>query len=419
MKHKRLWLAMLFTVSAVAKPAAGNETPPADNDLSLYHRTQAWFSDLLLDLGADGQFTPEKGIDWSVMPGPFYTPEKKLGVGVSAIGLYLPDLNDQVSQPSAVTLNGFASINGAYGLSVSNASYLQRDTYRLYFNAEVIDSPDIFYGVGIDAGQYNPRVDYTRRAYSVSMEGKRKIFPSTYFGLGAQFTRTEASDGSVNTGAENTRIAASSSVNGNSDIAYRDAADMSAMTAFPHKQSHIGLKASLTYDSRDFALNASSGRLVQIEYFYFDQALGSDHDFERIKLNYSDYLTLKGIPGMPGIVAWQVRLESNRGDVSWDQMALLGGADALRGYEQGHYRDRNMLLSQVEYRRPLGGRHGMVYWLGGGTLASDFSELGQDKWLYSAGVGYRFEIKQRVNLRLDMGFGNDQSGFYFSINEAF
>ncbi|MDF4386619.1 hypothetical protein P3452_23640, partial [Vibrio parahaemolyticus] len=138
--------------------------------------------------------------------------------------------------------------------------------------------------------------------------------------------------------------------------------------------------------------------------------------FERVRINYSDYRSLSSIPG---VLAWQIRSESNFGDVSWDQMAMLGGADALRGYEQGQYRGRNMLISQVEYRQPLSGRHGMVYWLGAGTLAEEFDQLGQDEWLYSVGVGYRFEIKQRVNLRLDIGFGNDQSGFYFAINEAF
>ncbi|WP_239685843.1 hypothetical protein [Photobacterium swingsii] len=78
-----------------------------------------------------------------------------------------------------------------------------------------------------------------------------------------------------------------------------------------------------------------------------------------------------------------------------------------------------MLLSQVEYRQPLSGRHGMVYWVGAGTLSNQLDELGQEKWLTTVGVGYRFEIKERVNLRLDMGFGNGESGFYFAINEAF
>lgn len=365
-------------------------------ELTAYQRYQQWLDGMLLELGADGDFNPEKGIDWSVMPGPFYTPEKKFGIGVSAVGLYMPDMNDTVSQPSSITINGFGSINGAYGVAIRNANYLKNDKYRLFFDAELMDSPDIFYGVGVDAGMNNERVDYDRRTYSGSVTGMVRVLPYTYLGMGFELSRNEAS----NVEQENT------------DTPWIGA----DIANFPDTQRNVGGMISLTYDSRDFALNASKGRLIQLEYQRFDTALGSDNDFERVRLNYSDYHSLSVIPG---VLAWQARVESNFGDVKWDQMALLGGAEALRGYEQGHYRDRNMFISQVEYRQPLSGRHGMVYWVGGGTLAEEFDQLGDDKWLYSVGAGYRFEIKQRVNLRLDMGFGNDQSGFYFAINEAF
>ena len=39
--------------------------------------------------------------------------------------------------------------------------------------------------------------------------------------------------------------------------------------------------------------------------------------------------------------------------------------------------------------------------------------------LPSAGVGYRFEFKPRVNVRLDYGIGKGSSGFYFQVGEAF
>ncbi|MGF1683853.1 BamA/TamA family outer membrane protein [Photobacterium minamisatsumaniensis] len=368
----------------------------ADQDLTPYQRYQQWLNNMLLELGADGQFNPDKGVDWSVMPGPFYTPEKEFGIGVSAVGLYLPDLNDTVSQPSSITINGFGSINGAYGVAVSNSNYLKQDKYRVFVNAEIMDSPDIFYGVGVQAGRNNSRVDYDRRTYAASMTGLVQVLPNTYIGGGFEASRNEASK-------------VKQQESDNSWIG-QDIAD------FPEKQYNAGMMLTVSYDSRDFALNASEGRLVQLEYHNFNTAFGSDNDFERVGLNYSEYYSLSAIPG---VLAWQTRFESNFGDVSWDQMALLGGAEALRGYEQGHYRDKNMLLSQIEYRQPLSGRHGMVYWLGAGTLADEFDELGQEKWLTSVGIGYRFEIKQRVNLRLDMGFGNDQSGFYFAINEAF
>ncbi|MGY0615977.1 BamA/TamA family outer membrane protein [Vibrio sp. FJH11] len=378
------------TFAAIAEPEA------AKQELTMHEQYQVWLEDLLLELGADGQFDPTKGVDWSVMPGPFYTPEKKFGIGVSAVGLYKPDINDTDSQPSSITINGFGSINGAYGVAINNANYLINDRYRLFVGAELTNSPDVFHGFGVDAGMHNERVNYDRQSYSASITGMARVLPYTYLGLGLSFSHNEAS----NAKQEET----------NTPWIGDD------LALFPETQRNVGALLSLTYDSRDFALNASKGRLIELEYHHFSTELGSDNDFERIKLNYSDYHNLSTIPG---VLAWQVRAESNSGDVSWDQMVMLGGAEVLRGYEQGQYRDRNMLISQMEYRQPLSGRHGMVYWLGAGTLAEEFDQLGQDKWLYSIGVGYRFEIKQRVNLRLDMGFGNDQSGFYFAINEAF
>ena len=35
------------------------------------------------------------------------------------------------------------------------------------------------------------------------------------------------------------------------------------------------------------------------------------------------------------------------------------------------------------------------------------------------GVGLRWELKKRVNVRLDYGFGKKTSGFLLSLNEAF
>ncbi|KHT61898.1 membrane protein [Photobacterium gaetbulicola] len=393
---KILYFACLVLPVASVAAQTEQEAVQHEPELTAYQRYQQWLDGMLLELGADGGFNPEKGVDWSVMPGPFYTPEKKFGIGVSAVGLYMPDMKDTTSQPSSITLNGFGSINGAYGVAIRNANYLKNDKYRLFIDAELMDSPDIFYGIGVAAGKNNERVDYDRRTYSGSVTGMVRVLPYTYLGMGVELSRNEAS------GAKQEQT----------DIPWVGA----DIANFPETQRNVGGMISLTYDSRDFALNASTGQLIQLEYHNFNTALGSDNDFERISLNYSGYRSLSVISG---VLAWQARVESNIGDVKWDQMALLGGAEALRGYEQGHFRDRNMFLSQAEYRQPLSGRHGMVYWVGAGTLAEEFDQLGDEDWLYSVGVGYRFEIKQRVNLRLDMGFGNDQSGFYFAINEAF
>ncbi len=72
----------------------------------------------LQHLGASDKFDASKGIDWGVMPGPFYTPELGLGIGTAVVGLYRPDPQDTTSQNSTLTLSGYASSTGAFGLSV-------------------------------------------------------------------------------------------------------------------------------------------------------------------------------------------------------------------------------------------------------------------------------------------------------------
>lgn len=77
----------------------------------------------LQHLGASDKFDASKGIDWGVMPGPFYTPELGLGIGTAVVGLYRPDPQDTTSQNSTLTLSGYASSTGAFGLSVKNYTF--------------------------------------------------------------------------------------------------------------------------------------------------------------------------------------------------------------------------------------------------------------------------------------------------------
>jgi len=63
----------------------------------------------------------------------------------------------------------------------------------------------------------------------------------------------------------------------------------------------------------------------------------------------------------------------------------------------------------------------MVAFAGIGDVAPAPSKLTLAGNLWSAGLGFRFMVdsRERVNLRVDFGFGNDDSGFYISLGEAF
>lgn len=100
-------------------------------------------------------------------------------------------------------------------------------------------------------------------------------------------------------------------------------------------------------------------------------------------------------------------------------MAEAGGSNRLRGYYEGRFRDKNYLALQAEIRQRIYGRNGAVVWIGAGNVFPGFSAFSFNQTLISYGIGYRWEFKKRVNIRLDYGRGKDQSGFYFGINEVF
>ena len=64
------------------------------------------------------------------------------------------------------------------------------------------------------------------------------------------------------------------------------------------------------------------------------------------------------------------------------------------------------------------GRQGFTVWGGIGFIGEDFGDFGGHE-LPNVGVGYRLEVQSRRNLRLDVGWGYDEIGFYLNFAEAF
>ncbi|MCL1049997.1 BamA/TamA family outer membrane protein [Shewanella abyssi] len=387
---KTLILSIVLTGTLKAPHVAATESTGVqaqDDDVS-----QGWLEDFLQTLGADGEFNPDKLIDFSYLPGPFYNPEMDLGVGISAVGLYQVDPDDEVSQLSSLVINGLASTNGALGGAIANKTFINQDKQRFYLNAELYDAPDVFYGVGYDSNHADiNRVEYNQRIVSIKPMLLQRMSPSSFVGIGFDFS-----------------YASADSINPLDSNVVTDELQESSRS--------VGVNLLLNHDTRDNVLNPQSGRILEIDAAFYRQILGSKTDFEVYNALYSEYIqTGRG----EDILAWQVRGRFTAGNVPWDQLSKAGGGDLLRGYTSGRYRDQQMLLTQVEYRLNLPGRHGMVFWGGAGVIAADVSEFDSDKILPNGGVGYRFEVKPRVNLRLDMAWGDGDRGFYFNVNEAF
>lgn len=352
--------------------------------------SQQSVDDFLGKLGADNQYDPDKGINWSVLPGPFYTPELKLGIGTAVAGIYRVDPHDKKTQNSSIAFTGFISTSGALGLGINSYTFFTDDRWRLFVEGSIAKVPTGFWGVGYDAAQGNEQ-KYDDNSIRLHPQLFRQVVDNWYAGVGWDFSAMNAEVDDPHPG----------------DTFSQSHAQTNPVSS--------GATFSLHYDSRDVITRPKHGQFFSIEYSYFDPALGSDTHFAATQVQYNYYLPLDD----KTVLAFDAWGRFSHGDVPWDRLSLAGDDRRLRGYYQGRYRDKDVVSGQVEYRKSLSWRHGYVLWLGAGTLGGSPEEFGDHPILPSVGAGYRFEVKPDMNIRLDLGVGKESVGFYFQVAEAF
>lgn len=178
-----------------------------------------------------------------------------------------------------------------------------------------------------------------------------------------------------------------------------------------------GLGIISQYEKRDNIFFPTKGSFGELVLFYNSKLLGSDFNFAKIYGDYRAYFPF----GKKRVLALSLCSEYTFGDAPFNQLSLLGGNKKMRGYYEGRYRDKLYVCVQTEYRFPLFWRLGGVVFGGVGKVENKFEDIFFDYLKYNYGVGLRILVnkKDHVNLRIDAAFGQNSSGFYLTIGEAF
>lgn len=360
----------------------------APRSFAMQQNASSLVDEILTKLGSSETVDESKLIDWGILPGPFVNPEQGFGIGIAGVGLYAPYDWQKGDPYSTVTVTSYGSTSGSYGLGVNNRTYLQGDKIRLLGEAWSNHTPGYYWGIGNQAAENDDnKVQYEGQRLQLSPKIAVEVAPNTYAKLGWQWQSFSKVDG----------------VDG--DILPSEVADATSS----------GVLVGVEYDTRDFEPNPMRGQFLDIEWIANRDSLGSDEDYDNLVANYRLYQQWSDTT----IVAMEVYSQSIFGDAPWFDYAQLGDDQRMRGYYQGQYRDKHQLSTQIEIRHTIAGRHGVVGWLGAGNIAPTYNDLFASSWLPTIGVGYRFAFKARINVRVDLGVGNDSTGFYFQINEAF
>lgn len=332
---------------------------------------------------------PYKKFDVSVIGGPFYMSDAKFGLGVVSAGLYRMNGCDKAMQPSNVTLFGNVSTVGFYMIGIKGNNLFPEDRYRLNYTTFFYSFPSYYWGIGYDRGNNDANKSKIDRFQArVKAEFLVRLCDNLYFGPCVMWDYAKAGDVKADA------------------VALFDGMSL--------VQRNYGVGASIQYDTRDFISNASRGVHLFLSQEFRPSWLGNDQSFSTTSFIVRGYKSVwKG-----GVLAGELQGTFNVGNPSWSMMAELGGSSSMRGYYEGRYRDKNSITAQLELRQHVWRRNGLTLWVGADNVFHDRRTF--KKILPNYGIGYRWEFKKKVNVRLDMGFGkNGQTGFVFNINEAF
>jgi len=159
------------------------------------------------------------------------------------------------------------------------------------------------------------------------------------------------------------------------------------------------------------------GHYIGVRYLTFREEFGSDYEYNNLILDFRKYFPM----GKRQTLANQIYSSTVSHDVPFFSMSGIGGAEIMRGYYDGRYRDKSAIAYQTEYRTMFLKRWGAVAFANIGTVYSDIDEIELKDFKASFGIGGRFLLipEDKINLRLDLAMGNNSFGFYFIIEEAF
>jgi len=319
------------------------------------------------------------------------------------------------SRETSLLFGGMAIVNissGRKGRKDSQASTLA--VYTLRSQVAVV--------VGADAFVLDD-------ALLISTEAAFSRFPASYFGAGND-TRLEDEErytpqAFAFVGTPALRLTSNTYLGpevGVSSVEIREVEENRALASGGVPGTEGGLQvaagAHFRYDSRDKPTYPYRGVLVDWVTLRYDEAMGSDYAYWAMQADARGY-----VETWPAyVLALRAVGLVQAGRVPFYALAQLGGSQRMRGHFEGRFRDKNGFVLQTEYRiPPVWWRLGFAVFGAAGQVSPTLGAFRLDRMHYSGGGGVRVLLERdaRVNVRVDMGFSEDDHGLYINLGEAF
>ena len=336
---------------------------------------------------------------WSYFPVLGYSPKTSLMLGAGAVFTFLTGDADEGPQTetearrSSLTLIGAGTLEGQFFVELSPDIYWDRENWQVAGTVEASYFPQTFFPVGNDSNADDAE-SYTQLAFSSHVSVTRRVISHLRAGLKV----------AVHYGALE-------------DLEPGGLLDQGVVLGTdPYLLLRVG--PTVIWDDRDHTFYPSRGGRYELSITAFHGLLDGDIVYPRYFFDARQFFPLWA----EHVLGLHLHVVSNRGDVPFQAMALLGGSERMRGFMEGRYRDNDMAVFQVEYRLPIWWRFSAAAFASVGDVAGDLSELSFSELKVAGGGGFRFSLNpdDRVNLRFDIaGTSDGDFNFYVDLGEAF
>ena len=291
MLHRTLIAIAAMLLSAMPMAAAETVDTAAIDTSAVHTPHKRGFMTRFLDYFNDANKEKKnKRFDFSIIGGPHYSTDTKLGLGLVAAGLYRSDPTDSLSAPSNVSLFGDISTVGFYMLGVRGTHKFPHDTHRIDYTLYFYSFPCYIWGLGYDMGDNDDNKSKMKRwqaqakaSWLIRTADNLFVGPTVAFDYvrGHDMQRPEL-------------------IEGQRRISFNSAAGL-----------------TLLYDTRDNLTAPHEGVFLQVQQLFRPKFMGNKRAFSTTDLRMDAYLPMwKG-----ATLAGDLRTQFNFGNPQWSMLA--------------------------------------------------------------------------------------------------
>jgi len=323
--------------------------------------------------------------DFVVVPIPFSNPTLDTGL-VAGAAYFYPQTDEQKKvQPASVTaLGAMYTSNDSRAIALAQQNYWRNNKWRF---TGAIGAADLRLSLlAPDESTEGQSLDWHIEGQFLFAKLSRKVAGHWYGGFNLR---------TVNASQDFESTASAAGFDTGNDV------------------RSSGLGVSVEFDSRDMPINSFSGRYLDVEALFNDEALGSDNTYQSYSLAFRSYHEMNESL----VLAWEIQGCKRAGSTPlWDACTIK-----LRGFDVTDYLGKTTASGQLEARWRLSKRWGLAGFAGVGHYGSSFSGFQEHEAIPSYGAGVRFMVlaAKRINLRVDYARSKDSDAIHVSVGEAF